>query len=393
MKIRILFLGTLTFLARPLTVSAVDFKFKGFIKAEVVHSNKSVGSYGDSYSHVAVTKANLKDTTTPQTKKYSDSASTSFQTAQSRFAFEVTEGKVYGILEFGLIDPASTGFTNQGPLQAAGPRTRLAFINYTISQNTKFFIGQKWGSATGIPWNGSFNYVGGGLTAGNTGFLNNEAGLTHKLGEVSITGAITGKGKNAAGSTADGANQNELGHTPGVAGNVEYKQEDLLIGLAGHWGKMIFQRDDAFTSGHNRNAFVAMVYASNKFGALKFDLEAYLGSNLGGLNALGVASRPVGAGHSSRERGAWFGLAYDLSEVDVFRLSYGMAEVSNGTAEELSATQMNENSYAYLNYGRNLGDGLTWFAQYTYFNTSYGFGSAKRNPDASVWQSGMLYKF
>jgi len=382
-------LATISAFGVSLSAHAMEFKFKGFVKAEAISSDNSVGSFGTAYSQTAITRANRIDPSTAQLTKYGESSATSIQTAQTRFGFEVTEGKAKGILEFDLIDPG-LGFTNQTALQASGPRTRLAYVTYDFSDETKLFVGQKWSTAAGIAWNGSYNFVGDGFQAGKVAFLNEELGVQQKVGAFLVTAALTGKGRNFAGgsSAVDGANQNELGVLPGLAASIEFKQDDLLVGVAGHGAQLNWENTAAFTTGKDRAAYLAKAYASKKFGDLKAEVEAYTGSNVNNLNGLGIAKTGT-ANLSFYESGAWANLTYDVTPSDVVRLGYGTAAARD--RDSLAAGDLGKNMYAHLNYGHTLSTGLTAYGQYTRFDSAYGSDDTKAH--ANVLQAGLLYKF
>ncbi len=384
---KLLSVGAAAIMIAPLSSQAVEFKFNGFVKAEVIHSDAAVGSFGDTYTHTAISRANRVDTTPPEAKKYEKSSATSLQTSQSRFGFQVIQDKTTGYFEFDLIDP-NAGFTNTTALQAQGPRTRQAFISHKVDDSLTVFIGQKWSTAAGIAWVGSYNIVGNGYQAGKVVFLNEEVGATYKLGNLSFTGAITGKGRNAG-----AINENELGTQPGLAGNIEHKTEKFLLGVAGHVSKLHWDETNSAASGlRDREAYVAKAYGSATFGSFKWDLEGYMGTNVNNLNALGIAQASNGTS-SWKESGFWTNLTYDISKLDVMRLGYGMAQVDDEQESRLAATGLQDNQYIHANYGRTIGNGLTAFVQYTYHDTKYGTGSTQKSFQANVGQAGLLYKF
>ena len=134
------------------TTHALEFEFKGFLKAEVVNTNNGVGSYSNTYSHVSPTRALRTDRfstngsdniASTQQNRYLRSSSTSFQAAQSRLNLGIKKNQVHGLIELDFID-GEDGFSNQTALQSLGPRIRLATIDYNFTDHVKIFIGQIW---------------------------------------------------------------------------------------------------------------------------------------------------------------------------------------------------------------------------------------------------------
>lgn len=389
MKQKLICLG-LTFFS--INAFSMNIEFKGFVKAEVVNSSAAVGSYGTTYSHVATTKALRTDDSDPQKKKYLESSATSFQTAQSRFSFNVTHGKTKGVIEFDMID-GEDGFNNQTALQSQEPRTRLAYVQHQFTDELLVFIGQKWTSAAGIKGIGSFNFVGNGFQAGNTGFLMEELGATYNKSKMSYTLALSGKGKN---DNANGVNHNELGSSPGVAIDVHYKADQFTVGFARHGATLNYELADGYVSGGNKEAYFNKVYFLTQFGKSKLFGEFYQGQALNNLNALGVgaAVSMSGSGVVSdeiKESGYWLTFQTAVGEKGLITLGYGMASVDSEHHDTLASTSMKSNSYTLLGYTHNTTDKLQTFIQYTGHVTEY--GSAGDSFSAAVIQTGMLVKF
>ena len=73
------------------------------------------------------------------------------------------------------------------------------------------------------------------------------------------------------------------------------------------------------------------------------------------------------------------------------KVGYGSASVDSGDRDRLSATSLNENSTAYINYGYQATEGLTTFAQLTHFDTEY--GSDYESFTTAVIRAGVVFKF
>ncbi|WP_394224405.1 hypothetical protein [Alteromonas gracilis] len=378
-------------------VDAFEFSFKGMIKPEVITSNEAVASYGSAYSQVAPTHALRTDIfngapATPQETNFLESESTSFQAAQSRFSLNMKHEKIRGILEFDFID-GEDGFTNQTAIQAQEPRLRLATLYYDYSDELTIFGGQKWSTAAGIKSSGSYNWIGNAFRAGNTGFLAMEVGATYKVDAFTITGALTGKGRNA---TAGGINANELGRTPGFALDVNYKFSGHTVGFAGHFATLNFEDEPNFNGGEDQDANLMKVYTTLNFGDVSFSAEYYSGEALNNQNALGVApaARLSSDGvirESFSESGFFTFVSWNISPEHNVKVGYANASVDSDERSRLSLTELNENTTAYINYGYKITSSLTAFAQFTHFDTEYGVDFESFT--ASVGRAGVVFKF
>ena len=376
--------------------SAFDFSFKGMIKTEVVASTEGVASYGSTYSHVAPTHALRTDIfngqpATDQETNYLESQSTSFQAAQSRFSLNMKHNKIRGVLELDFID-GEDGFTNQTALQAQEPRLRLATLYYAYSDNLTLFAGQKWSTAAGIKSSGSYNWVGNGFRAGNTGFLAMEAGATYKVDNLTLTGAVTGKGRNLSSS---GVNNNELGGMPGFAIDANYKISGHVFGFAAHVAELQFEDEPSYVGGGNQDANLFKVYTTLNFGTVSLNGEYYTGEALNNQNALGVAPAvTISSGmvsESFSESGYMLYASWTPAAGHNIKVGYGSASVDSGDRDRLSAPSLNENSTAYINYGYQATEGLTTFAQLTHFDTEY--GSDYESFTTAVIRAGVVFKF
>lgn len=378
-------------------VDAFEFSFKGMIKTEAVTSNQAVASYGSVYSQVAPTHALRTDIfggapATEQQTNFLESESTSFQAAQSRFSLNMKHEKIRGVLELDFID-GEDGFTNQTAIQAQEPRLRLATLYYDYSKNLTIFGGQKWTTAAGIKSSGSYNWIGNAFRAGNTGFLAMEVGATYKADNLSITGALTGKGRNA---TAGGVNGNELGRMPGFAFDVNYKISGHTIGAAGHFANIKFEDEPNFTSGEDQDANLFKVYTMLNFGDVSFNAEYYTGEALNNQNALGVApaSRLSADGQvrdNFSESGFFSYVSWNISPEHNVKIGYASASVDDSDRDRLGLTELQKNSTAYINYGYKIMTGLTAFAQVTHFDTEYGVDNESFT--AAVARAGVVFKF
>ena len=378
-------------------VDAFEFSFKGMIKTEAVTSNQAVASYGSVYSQVAPTHALRTDIfggapATEQQTNFLESESTSFQAAQTRFSLNMKHEKIRGVLELDFID-GEDGFTNQTAIQAQEPRLRLATLYYDYSKNLTIFGGQKWTTAAGIKSSGSYNWIGNAYRAGNTGFLAMEVGATYKADNLSITGALTGKGRNA---TAGGVNGNELGRMPGFAFDVNYKISGHTIGAAGHFANIKFEDEPNFTSGEDQDANLFKVYTMLNFGDVSFNAEYYTGEALNNQNALGVApaSRLSADGQvrdNFSESGFFSYVSWNISPEHNVKIGYASASVDDSDRDRLGLTELQKNSTAYINYGYKIMTGLTAFAQVTHFDTEYGVDNESFT--AAVARAGVVFKF
>jgi len=378
-------------------VDAFEFSFKGMIKTEAVTSNQAVASYGSVYSQVAPTHALRTDIfggapATEQQTNFLESESTSFQAAQTRFSLNMKHEKIRGVLELDFID-GEDGFTNQTAIQAQEPRLRLATLYYDYSKNLTIFGGQKWTTAAGIKSSGSYNWIGNAYRAGNTGFLAMEVGATYKVDNLSITGALTGKGRNA---TAGGVNGNELGRMPGFAFDVNYKISGHTIGAAGHFANIKFEDEPNFTSGEDQDANLFKVYTMLNFGDVSFNAEYYTGEALNNQNALGVApaSRLSADGQvrdNFSESGFFSYVSWNISPEHNVKIGYASASVDDSDRDRLGLTELQKNSTAYINYGYKIMTGLTAFAQVTHFDTEYGVDNESFT--AAVARAGVVFKF
>ena len=378
-------------------VDAFEFSFKGMIKTEAVTSNQAVASYGSVYSQVAPTHALRTDIfggapATEQQTNFLESESTSFQAAQTRFSLNMKHEKIRGVLELDFID-GEDGFTNQTAIQAQEPRLRLATLYYDYSKNLTIFGGQKWTTAAGIKSSGSYNWIGNAYRAGNTGFLAMEVGATYKADNLSITGALTGKGRNA---TAGGINGNELGRMPGFAFDVNYKISGHTIGAAGHFANIKFEDEPNFTSGEDQDANLFKVYTMLNFGDVSFNAEYYTGEALNNQNALGVApaSRLSADGQvrdNFSESGFFSYVSWNISPEHNVKIGYASASVDDSDRDRLGLTELQKNSTAYINYGYKIMTGLTAFAQVTHFDTEYGVDNESFT--AAVARAGVVFKF
>ena len=378
------------------TSYAYTFKFKGMIKPEVIVSNKGVASYGSAYSQVAPTNALRTDVfgggdATEQQTDFLESEATSFQAAQSRFSLHMSHEKVRTVLEFDFID-GEDGFTNQTAIQAQEPRLRLATIYYDYNENLTLFGGQKWTTAAGIKSFGTYNWIGNAYRAGNSGFLAMEAGATYKKDGLEVTGALTGKGRNA---TAAGINSNELGSMPGIALDVNYTHSGHKFGFAAHHARIQFEDEPNFVSGEDQDSQLFKVYSVLKFGDVSWSGEYYVGQALNNQNALGVAPASVLRNGVVREAfdesGFFTFVSWNVSPGHNIKVGYSSASVDSGDRDRLTRTELLENSTAYINYGYQISEGFTAFVQLTNFDTEYGVDN--EDFSASVGRAGVIFKF
>ena len=300
--------------------------------------------------------------------------------------------KVRTILEFDFID-GEDGFTNQTALQAQGARLRLATIYYDATDNVTVFAGQKWSTASGIKSNGSYNWVGNGYRAGNSGFLAMEAGATYKNAGWSVTGALTGRGRN---NSAAGINANELGGVPGLAADVNYTFSGHRVGFAGHVSEVNFSDEPGYVSGGDQDANLYKLYTVLKFGSVTLNAEAYTGESLNNQNALGVApvSNLDGSGvvrESFGESGFFTYVNWDFRPGHNFKAGYSTAEVDSGDRDRLTITELSKNTAAYLSYGYQATEGLTVFGQVTHFDTEFGIDF--EDFSAVETRIGLLFRF
>ena len=376
---------------------AFEFSFKGMIKPEMVTSDQAIASYGGAYSQVAPTHALRTDIfggapATEQQTTFLSSDASSFQASQSRFSLNMSHEKVRTVLEFDFID-GEDGFTNQTAIQAQEPRLRLATLYYDLDENWTFFGGQKWSTASGIKSSGSYNWVGNAYRAGKSGFLAVEVGATYKNDGLTVTGALTGKGRNA---TAGGINANELGSMPGFAVDVNYSFSGHKIGAAGHFAELNYEDEAGFASGENQDANLLKMYTTLNFGAVSVNAEYYTGEALNNQNALGVApSSGLNAAGEVRESfsesGFFTYVTWKLNADSTIKVGYASASVDSGDRARLSLTDLNENTTAYINYGHKITDSFTAFVQLTNFNTEY--GSDFEDFSANVGRAGVVFKF
>jgi hypothetical protein len=297
-----------------------------------------------------------------------------------------------GVFELDFID-GEDGFTNQTAIQAQEPRLRLATIYYDYSDRLTFFGGQKWSTAAGIKSSGSYNWIGNAYRAGNSGFLAMEAGVTYKGDALTITGALTGKGRNAG---ASGINANELGRMPGFAIDINYQFSGHKVGFAGHLAKLKYEDEAGFVGGRDQDANLIKVYTTLNFGDVSLNAEYYNGEALNNQNALGVApAAGLGADGQVRESfsesGFFTYVSWNVSAKSNVKVGYGTASVDNGDVGRLTAGQLNENTTAYINYGYKMDNGLTTFAQLTRFDTEY--GSDFESFSVAVARAGVIYRF
>lgn len=376
---------------------AYEFSYHGMIKPEMIHTNAGVASYGSGYSQVAPTNALRTDIfggapATPQQTEYLESGATSFQAAHSRFSLNMNHEKIRTVLEFDFID-GEDGFTNQTAIQAQGARLRLATLYYDASDSLTLFGGQKWTTAAGIKSNGSYNWIGNAYRAGNSGFLAMEAGASYRKEGFTITGALTGRGRN---NTSGGINANELGGVPGIAVDVNYKFSGHTLGFAGHMAEVNYENEPAFVSGEDQDANFFKVYGIWKLGSVTLNAEAYMGESLNNQNALGVAPAArldaTGTVRESFGESGFFTYAnWDVRPGHNIKVGYSSAEVDSGDRDRLTLTELSKNSTAYINYGYQVSDSLTAFAQITHFDTE--FGVDFESFSAVETRAGVVFKF
>lgn len=375
---------------------AYEFSFKGMIKTELVHTDSAVASFGGGYSQVAPTNALRTDVfggapASPQETQYLESAATSFQAAHSRFSLNMSHESIRTVLEFDFID-GEDGFSNQTAIQAQGARLRLATLYFDLTEDLTIFAGQKWTTAAGIKSNGSYNWVGNGYRAGNSGFLAMEAGATYKQNDWSFTGALTGRGRN---NSASGINANELGGVPGIAVDVNYKFNGHTVGVAGHMSQVNFEDEPGYVSGDDQDANIFKIYTTLKFGWVTVAAEVYTGEALNNQNALGIApSTSLGGGvvrESFGESGFFTYVNWDIKPGHNLKAGYATASVDSGDEDRLGLTELSKNTSIYVNYGYKLRDSLTLFAQVTRFDTE--FGGDFQDFSATVARAGLLFRF
>ena len=392
------FIALLAILSVSIPAYAFEFSYKGMIKIEYLYSDSGVASFGGGYSQVAPTNALRTDIfggapATPQQTQFLESSAASFQAAQTRFSLNMNHENVRTILEFDFIDD-DDGFTNQTALQAQGARIRLATIYYDATDEWTIFAGQKWTTAAGIKSNGSYNWVGNGYRAGNSGFLAMEAGATYKNAGWTITGAFTGRGRN---NSSGGINANELGGVPGIAFDANYKFSGHMVGAAGHFSEVNFSDEPNYVSGGDQDANFYKLYGAFKLGdSVTLNAEVYAGESLNNQNALGVAPATSLSGsgivrESFGESGFFTYVNWDIKPGHNFKAGYGTAEVDSGDRDRLSITELSKNTSAYVNYGYKMTEALSFLAQVTHFDTEFGVDSADFS--AVETRIGLLFRF
>lgn len=220
-----------------------------------------------------------------------------------------------------------------------------------------------------------------------------EVGASYKIDDLTITGALTGKGRNA---TAGGINANELGRMPGLAVDVNYKFSGHTVGFAGHMASLQFEDEPNFGTGENQDANLFKVYTTLNFGDVSVNAEYYSGEALNNQNALGIApaARLNADGQvreSFSETGFFTFVSWNINPDNNVKVGYASASVDDSERDRLSLTDLNKNTTAYINYGYKVTTGLTAFAQLTHFDTEYGVDYESFT--ATVARAGVVFKF
>lgn len=369
-----------------------DFKFYGIIKTAVE------GAYGapESFGHPnfsAVTSASH-----PVVFNDREEVFTSFQVAQTRFGFKLSQGPVLGKIELDFID-----FNKSTPTLASQPRLRVASLDWKLSEHDTLSVGQQWDLFAHIQPH-HLNIVGAHFTAGNLSFMRDQIIWLHQRPKLDVGVAVGLPGANGA----ESLNNLERGLVPTVSARAGYKiNEKSVVGVSGIGTSVRLSDEDRLT------VYGAALYLSWAISP-SFELrgESYFGQNLANIGQL-----TLGAGHKDadvREVGAWLSLKQQATQVHGFSLTAGMAQVLNtedmllgytpaaGTAAATRSLGqglgMERNIHVRLSWSANVADGLKVFTEPYVLASRFKLaaqdkGSHSANTQTYGAQAGLLYGF
>jgi hypothetical protein len=304
------------------------FRWYGIIKPTVLFGN-AVESFGNTNFTAVTAAANPRALGFPDQV---DSTGLSFQVGQTRFGLAVGEGlPVKGQIELDFVD-----FGKSSPAQAALPRLRQAFAEWTFAEGQKLTLGQLWDLFS--PLNShAYDLVGGMFQAGNSGFMRHQIMWLGTFGNLEAGAAI---GMTAQNNT-NTLNSIEYGRVPTFSARVGYrKDKTLFAGVS-----LIASRLSFAAPGPGEEttmAFAGNAFLDTTFGALNLRAEAYGGQNLGNLGALTLSFG--NAAEDYKEVGGWVSAKYSFAEVHAVHAIAGAALVVNsddvlpGYTGDLTAT-------------------------------------------------------
>ncbi len=360
------------------TFANIDYNFYGFIKAGLSNSDNGLKSFG-SDGFRAPTEASNQNSSVAVVAGEDTQSQNSIQSAQTRWGVKIKKGeRLKGILEF-------DGAANNGsPSAGANIRLRQAHIHFKLSQGGSFFAGQKWVTFAGLNPH-TVNMVGAGFRSGNSGFIGNEFGYTHTLGDFKVYLTLGNKGQNSSVNTTD----TELG-VPAQTLRFDYNSGSHHLGLAYITGEL---KQKELNTATNKNSKVAgsKVFYSLSFDSVNFKAEYFRGHNLGDMGFLTLANSRVTDDKKYKESGLFASLKYSFKNGSAW-IGYGQDKVNNILDYTFGSLVKNRKTNIAAEY--NIHDSLNTYFSHERFQSYYlSTNNTAERSKANLTEVGFIYKF
>lgn len=308
-------------------------------------------------------QANLSAPTAAVNPVFSEdpnAAAFTLQANQSRFGVVLGEGtpvKAVAELDFIHFDQAS-------PTTAGFPRVRQAYVEYTPVEGQKIAMGQMWDLFAPVNPH-TFNYIASGLTAGNSGFMRQQAMWQGTFGVLEVGGAV---GLPAA-NNASSAGNVEYGLIPTAATKVAIRlDKNIVFGVTGI-GSQIRLAPETFTY-----AYAGNVYADVTLGIFNLRAEAYAGQNTANLGLLTLAVgradadlQDAGGFVSAKatlfEQHSVYGTLSGATVLDIDKVKPGYTPATDTAAATRTALGIGYNAQARLGYSFSPIKGLSFVVE------------------------------
>jgi hypothetical protein len=384
------------FMIQAVPVMAVDYQLKGFLKTSLVHTNKSLLSFGYDSLQAPTEVANL-DSSTTTSSAFKKEQKTSFQVAQSRFGLHLQQDHIKGIIELDFTDFTGNAFGK------SDPRLRIAELTYTPSEGPwSLRAGQGWStfSTFGVH---TFNIVGNGFRAGASGFLSQFAEARYETPHLFLAASLAQKGRNITGYALPSGGDNSLKQNETNRGlplaTLKFEQhfDSFKWGAAYSYAKFDLKETSLADSRRSDSALSqgAKIFTQlHPFADLEIRAEGYVGTNLNDLYYLTLADRTYKNTYSrnTSEWGGFTSLKLKLNEKNQIHASYGHAAILS-SIHDLNSGKIIKNQSLKMGYAYSPTPGLQLFAEANPMRSTY-LLAGQRKAFSALWgEAGVLYTF
>jgi hypothetical protein len=354
----------------------------GFIKASTTAADHALGSFS-SINLSAPTHA------VARTRTIDENSRSSFQVAQSRIGATVQKSDtVSGRFELDFID-----FNKSSPTTQMVPRVRRAVVTYK-GDGWHGDIGQDWDlfSPTGAY---SYDIVGLYFTAGNTGFMREQAQYHRDLEDWQLSAAVGMAGSNSTAADSD----LETSNSPTYSIRIKRTTGPFVWGYSAIYARINFAATtDRWSEAYGNNIFFEKETATYGLKA-----ELFQGQNLANTAALSLAR-----GTSTRDVREWGGHISGFVALNETNKIFGgagvdridnkgaiaAANISAAGVVNGNATGARHNFLTRVGLEHIIEKDFSWLTELSRFETNNKLSASNyRTEVAHMLETGILWKF